>query len=114
MSQENGSRPVDDGEERRRTTTKVVLISVVAAIGGFLFGFDTSVVNGAVDAVAEEFSLAAGLKGFAVSCALLGAAAGAWFAGRLAGSAARWSWSSPVSSSPSAPSGPPSPSASGT
>ncbi|ABS04956.1 sugar porter family MFS transporter [Kineococcus radiotolerans] len=85
MSQENGRGPDRaDAEERQRTTTKVVLISVVAAIGGFLFGFDTAVVNGAVDAVAEEFRLAAGLKGFAVSCALLGAAVGAWFAGRLA------------------------------
>ncbi|WP_337059436.1 sugar porter family MFS transporter [Kineococcus sp. G2] len=71
-------------EEESNTTTKVVLISVVAAIGGFLFGFDTAVINGAVDAVAGEFDLSPTLKGFAVSCALLGAALGAWFAGGLA------------------------------
>ncbi|MFB9378263.1 sugar porter family MFS transporter [Kineococcus gynurae] len=67
-----------------RATAKVVLISVVAAIGGFLFGFDTSVINGAVDAVTQQFGLSEALSGFAVSCALLGAAAGAWFAGGLA------------------------------
>ncbi|WP_422114752.1 sugar porter family MFS transporter [Brachybacterium sp. UNK5269] len=62
---------------------KVVVISVAAAIGGFLFGFDTSVINGAVGALSDEFSLGAGLTGFAVSSALLGCAVGAWFAGAL-------------------------------
>ena len=68
----------------QRTTTKVVLISIVAAIGGFLFGFDTAVINGAVDALTDQFGLGPLLRGFAVSCALLGAAVGAWFAGALA------------------------------
>ncbi|WP_432507608.1 sugar porter family MFS transporter [Kineococcus arenarius] len=87
MSADHPDRPAAtaaDHEEERRTTTKVVLISVVAAIGGFLFGFDTAVINGAVDAVTGQFGLSAFLSGFAVSCALLGAAVGAWFAGRIA------------------------------
>ncbi|NAZ75776.1 sugar porter family MFS transporter [Kineococcus sp. T13] len=79
-----GSSPARGEEDRQHATTKVVLISVVAAIGGFLFGFDTSVINGAVDAVTDQFALSPALSGFAVSCALLGAAVGAWFAGRLA------------------------------
>ena len=62
---------------------KVVGISLAAAVGGFLFGFDTSVINGAVNARSEEFSLGPGLTGFAVSSALLGCAVGAWFAGSL-------------------------------
>lgn len=62
---------------------KVVGISIAAAVGGFLFGFDTSVINGAVNALSEEFSLGPGLTGFAVSSALLGCAVGAWFAGSL-------------------------------
>ncbi|WP_193106859.1 sugar porter family MFS transporter [Brachybacterium sp. FME24] len=62
---------------------KVIVISVAAAIGGFLFGFDTSVINGAVNALSDEFALGAGLTGFAVSSALLGCALGAWFAGSL-------------------------------
>ena len=52
-----------------------------AALGGFLFGFDSAIINGTVDAVREQFSLGSGLLGFTVSCALLGAALGAWFAG---------------------------------
>jgi MFS transporter, SP family, sugar:H+ symporter len=66
-----------------RLHAKVVGISIAAAVGGFLFGFDTSVINGAVGALSEEFSLGAGLTGFAVSSALLGCAVGAWFAGTL-------------------------------
>jgi len=73
-----------DVDNDQHTTTKVVLISIVAAIGGFLFGFDTSVVNGAVEAITDKFALGDTLSGFAVSCALLGAAVGAWFAGRIA------------------------------
>jgi len=71
-------------DEQQHATTKVVMISIVAAIGGFLFGFDTSVINGAVDAVTDRFAMGSTLSGFAVSCALLGAAVGAWFAGRIA------------------------------
>ncbi len=63
----------------QRTTAKVILISVVAAVvGGFLFGFDTAVINGAVDSIQGAFHLSPGLTGFAVSCALLGSAVGAW------------------------------------
>jgi sugar porter (SP) family MFS transporter len=55
-----------------------------AALGGFLFGFDSSVINGAVDAIQIKFHLSAGVVGFVVSSALLGCAVGAWFAGPLA------------------------------
>ena len=67
-----------------RLNARVIGICVAAALGGFLFGFDTAVINGAVDALTEEFALSAGLSGFAVSSALLGCVAGAWFAGGLA------------------------------
>ncbi|WP_197517549.1 sugar porter family MFS transporter [Microbacterium karelineae] len=63
---------------------QVIGIAIAAALGGFLFGFDTAVINGAVDALADEFALSAVVKGFAVSTALLGCAAGAWFAGSIA------------------------------
>ncbi|NHI17270.1 sugar porter family MFS transporter [Microbacterium excoecariae] len=68
----------------RPRTGPVVGIALAAALGGFLFGFDTSVINGAVDALAGAFDLGAALKGFAVSSALLGSVIGAWFAGSLA------------------------------
>ena len=71
---------------RQTTTAKAVLISIVAAVGGFLFGFDSSVINGAVKALNSEFDLTNSpfLSGFAVACALLGSAIGAWFAGPAA------------------------------
>ncbi|MCC2028425.1 sugar porter family MFS transporter [Microbacterium sp. YMB-B2] len=67
-----------------RFSARVIGISIAAALGGFLFGFDTAVINGAVDALAGAFDLGPGLQGFAVSSALLGCAVGAWFAGSLA------------------------------
>lgn len=63
---------------------RVIAVSIAAALGGFLFGFDTAVINGAVDALAGDvsgFDLGTALKGFAVSSALIGCAVGAWFAG---------------------------------
>lgn len=70
--------------EHDSTPTKVVMVSIVAALGGFLFGFDSAVINGAVDAIAEQFGLSSVILGFTVSCALLGAMVGAWFAGPFA------------------------------
>ncbi|CAM3367592.1 sugar porter family MFS transporter [Occultella aeris] len=67
-----------------RLNARIIGICIAAAVGGFLFGFDTAVINGAVDALAGEFDLGAGLKGFAVSSALIGCAIGAWFAGPVA------------------------------
>ncbi|WP_328586899.1 sugar porter family MFS transporter [Tersicoccus phoenicis] len=63
---------------------RAVIISVAAAVGGFLFGFDSSVINGAVDALATDFSLAPALTGVVVAIALIGSAIGAWFAGPAA------------------------------
>ena len=82
MSTQNTSARSSDEESFH--TGRVVIISMVAALGGFLFGFDTAVINGAVDAVQETFEMNAGLTGFAVSSALLGCIAGAYLAGRLA------------------------------
>ena len=62
-------------------TGRAVLLATVAALGGFLFGFDTAVINGTVVAIREEFGMGAGLTGFTVSSALLGCVVGAWLAG---------------------------------
>jgi len=67
-----------------KTNFKVIALAVAGAVGGFLFGFDSSVVNGAVDAVQGQFDLSATLTGFAVASALLGCAVGAYGAGRIA------------------------------
>ena len=62
----------------------VILISVVATIGGFLFGFDSGVINGTVDGLQSAFNSDSVGTGFNVASMLLGCAAGAFFAGRLA------------------------------
>ncbi|HRO29620.1 sugar porter family MFS transporter [Citricoccus sp.] len=67
-----------------RVNIRVIGICIAAALGGFLFGFDTAVINGAVDALESGFALGPGLTGFVVSSALIGCALGAWFAGPVA------------------------------
>jgi MFS transporter, SP family, sugar:H+ symporter len=63
---------------------RIVFVAAAAATGGFLFGFDTAVINGAVDAIKDWSGAASWLLGFSVAGALLGSAVGAWFAGPLA------------------------------
>ena len=65
-------------------TVYIVLISCVATIGGFLFGFDSGVINGTVDGLRTAFDSDSVGTGFNVASMLLGCAAGAFFAGRLA------------------------------
>ena len=62
----------------------IPLVSFVAALGGLLFGLDTAVISGAIPYITPYFKLDANMLGWAVSCILIGCAAGAAFAGRLA------------------------------
>jgi SP family sugar:H+ symporter-like MFS transporter len=64
--------------------TYVTLIACSAALGGFLFGFDTAVINGAVGALQTTFNASSAMIGFAVSSGLLGSALGAFIAGPIA------------------------------
>ena len=59
----------------------VVFLSVVAAIGGILFGYDTAVISGTTDIVAGQFSLDDLAKGWYVGCALIGSIIGVLVAG---------------------------------
>jgi SP family sugar:H+ symporter-like MFS transporter len=71
-------------ETEQYHTVRAVLLAAVAALGGFLFGFDTAVINGAVSAIRETFGMGAGLTGFVVAAAQPSSAVGAWLAGKLA------------------------------
>jgi SP family sugar:H+ symporter-like MFS transporter len=62
----------------------VILLSCVAALGGFLFGFDSGVINGAVGALQKAFGSSDVGSGFNVASMLLGCAAGAFLAGGIA------------------------------
>lgn len=62
----------------------IILITLVATIGGFLFGYDSGVINGTVDGLQKAFHSDSMSTGFNVACMLLGCAAGAFMAGWLA------------------------------
>jgi sugar porter (SP) family MFS transporter len=78
------SPPASARSGAAQSNTKVIILAIAGALGGFLFGFDSSVVNGAVDPIQDQFNLSGSLTGFAVASALLGCAVGAYLAGRLA------------------------------
>ena len=61
----------------------VVFLSIVAAIGGILFGYDTAVISGTTDIVAGQFSLSDLAKGWYVGCALIGSIVGVLVAGMM-------------------------------
>ncbi len=63
---------------------RVIQVASVAALGGLLFGYDSAVINGAVASIQNHFHINDASLGFAVASAVLGAAAGAVTAGRLA------------------------------
>ncbi len=71
-------------EDDRGSTTYVLLLTLIAALGGLLFGYDTAVISGAIGFLQEHFRLDPQLlKGWAAACALLGCALGAAMAGML-------------------------------
>ncbi|MFE0604699.1 sugar porter family MFS transporter [Streptomyces sp. NPDC058892] len=62
----------------------VIFITAAAAMGGFLFGYDSSVINGAVVAIRERFDVGSEALAQVIAAALIGCAIGAATAGRLA------------------------------
>ncbi len=70
--------------ENTSNLKSVIYISIIAALGGLLFGFDTAVISGTVDSIKSTefgFGLSSVELGFAVASVLFGAAVGAWYAG---------------------------------
>ncbi|MFD5506779.1 sugar porter family MFS transporter [Streptomyces sp. NPDC059761] len=62
----------------------VIFIAAAAAMGGFLFGYDSSVINGAVVAIRERFDVGSAVLAQVIAAALIGCALGAATAGRMA------------------------------
>ncbi len=73
--------PTAVGRQLRR---RLLLISLIATIGGLLFGYDTGVVNGALLYMGRDLRLTPADEGLITAALLLGAALGALLAGRLA------------------------------
>ncbi|MEI6621066.1 MAG: sugar porter family MFS transporter [Actinomycetes bacterium] len=82
---EAAAQPVGEVEVEPAHTGKVVKMAIIAALGGFLFGYDSSVINGANTAVFHQFDITNHqFQGFLVAVALLGSAVGAFIGGQLA------------------------------
>ena len=67
----------------------LLFLSIAAAMGGFLFGYDEAVVSGTISDVAAQFQLNAMDKGWFVGSALVGAIVGVLFGGVLGDKAGR-------------------------
>ena len=66
-----------------KNKTYLILITIVSALGGLLFGYDTGVINGSQYYFSQYFDLDPGMKGWVVGSALIGCFVGAIVAGPL-------------------------------
>jgi sugar porter (SP) family MFS transporter len=69
--------------DQPRRQHSVYFVSIIAAFGGLLFGYDTGVISGAQLFLVRTFSLTPQLQEWSVSCVLIGAMIGALIAGRV-------------------------------
>ncbi|MFF3764879.1 sugar porter family MFS transporter [Streptomyces sp. NPDC001922] len=77
--------PATEGRKARpEHLGHVIFITAAAAMGGFLFGYDSSVINGAVEAIRGRFDVGSSTLAQVIAAALIGCAVGAATAGRLA------------------------------
>ncbi|MGM0392114.1 MAG: sugar porter family MFS transporter [Bacteroidota bacterium] len=72
-----------------KNKTYLILITIVSALGGLLFGYDTGVINGSQYYFSQYFDLDPGMKGWVVGSALIGCFVGAIVAGPLSKSVGR-------------------------
>ncbi|MFD2516901.1 sugar porter family MFS transporter [Salinimicrobium flavum] len=72
-----------------KNKTYLILITIVSALGGLLFGYDTGVINGSQYFFSQYFDLDAGMKGWVVGSALLGCFVGAIISGPLSSAIGR-------------------------
>jgi len=68
---------------RAGSAVYVTLVTLVAALGGLLFGYDTGVISGAIGPLVQRFDLNSTMEGWAASCALVGCMVGAALAGTI-------------------------------
>ena len=69
--------------KNKENLSYVIFLSSVAALGGFLFGYDTAVISGTIKSVSSQFGMDEVATGWYVGCALVGSIFGVAIAGRL-------------------------------
>lgn len=69
--------------KRKNKKVYFLFITLAAALGGFLFGYDTAVISGTIGLVKSQFNLNTAMEGWFVSSALVGCISGVAFAGEL-------------------------------
>ncbi|RZL77917.1 MAG: sugar porter family MFS transporter [Rhodococcus sp. (in: high G+C Gram-positive bacteria)] len=77
------TRPPLTADAPGRHSHRLGVIAVVATFGGLLFGYDTGVINGALEPLKEDLQLTSFTEGFVVSILIFGAAIGALIGGRM-------------------------------
>ena len=81
MHVESSSLSYSTSASGSKNTTYAVWISLIAALGGFLFGFETAVISGAEKTIQKLWSLSPGWQGFTVASSLIGTVIGSIIAG---------------------------------
>ncbi|MDG6895326.1 sugar porter family MFS transporter [Volucribacter amazonae] len=69
---------------RKHNLAYIIRICAVASLGGLLFGYDTSVISGAIDALKVYFDLSPAETGWAVSNVVIGCVIGSLCSGEIA------------------------------
>jgi SP family arabinose:H+ symporter-like MFS transporter len=67
--------------DNKSTKSYIYKVSIVASLGGLLFGYDTAVIAGAIGFLQTKFNLTPAMTGWAASAAIWGCLFGAMFAG---------------------------------
>jgi len=79
----NNTQNHETQQKNQGSMTYVYLLTLIAALGGMLFGYDTGVIAAAEDLLVTRFNLSSTMEGWTVSCALIGCMIGVAFAGFL-------------------------------
>lgn len=74
---------VEANSEVKMNKSYTILISLIVALGGFLLGFDSAVISGAVKGITIYFEMTEWMLGFSVGCVVFGAMAGNLLAGPM-------------------------------
>ena len=77
----NSDQPLKTNPVVKMNKSYTVLISLIVALGGFLLGFDSAVISGAVKGITVYFDMTDQMLGFSVGCVIFGAMAGNLMAG---------------------------------